>query len=339
MIRRYKKKEIVMKLIRTEDAVGHVLCHDLTQIIKGVTKDARFRKGHVVTEEDIPVLLSIGKEHLYVWEMDEGMLHENEAADVLREICQNKYMKATEPKEGKINLLAECDAVLKIKREKLFGINSCGEMMIATKRGDLPVKKGQVFAGMRVIPLVIEKEKMEKAREIAGSEPILSLLPIKPKKAAILATGSEIYKGRIPDSFTPVVEEKLKEYGSSVIIKKILDDNPEMTTAAIREAVDEGAEIVCVTGGMSVDPDDRTPLAIRSTGAEVVTYGAPVLPGAMMMLAYLTKEDGGAVPVVGLPGCVMYAKKTIFDLVLPRLLADDRIKAEELYALGEGGLL
>ena len=328
-----------MKLIRTEDAVGHVLCHDLTQIIKGVSKDARFRKGHVVTKEDIPVLLSIGKEHLYVWEMAEGMLHENEAADVLRSICQNEYMEASAPKEGKINLIAKCDAVLKIRRDKLRQINSLGEMMIATKRGDLPVKKGQVFAGMRVIPLVIEKEKMEKAREVAGSEPILSLLPIKTKKAAILATGSEIFKGRIPDSFTPVVEEKLKEFGAEVIFKKILDDKALMTTAAIREAVDQGAELVCVTGGMSVDPDDRTPLAIRNTGAEVVTYGAPVLPGAMMMLAYLENKDGAIIPVIGLPGCVMYAKKTIFDLVLPRLLADDRVKAEELYALGEGGLL
>ncbi|MBP3913832.1 MAG: molybdopterin-binding protein [Lachnospiraceae bacterium] len=328
-----------MKLIRTEDAVGHVLCHDLTQIIKGVSKDARFRKGHVVTKEDIPVLLSIGKEHLYVWEMAEGMLHENEAADVLRSICQNEYMEASAPKEGKINLIAKCDAVLKIRRDKLLQINSLGEMMIATKRGDLPVKKGQVFAGMRVIPLVIEKEKMEKAREVAGSEPILSLLPIKTKKAAILATGSEIYKGRIPDSFTPVVEEKLKEFGAEVIFKKILDDKALMTTAAIREAVDRGAELVCVTGGMSVDPDDRTPLAIRNTGAEVVTYGAPVLPGAMMMLAYLENKDGALIPVIGLPGCVMYAKKTIFDLILPRLLADDRVKAEELCALGEGGLL
>ena len=319
--------------------VGHVLCHDLTQIIKGVSKDARFRKGHVVTKEDIPVLLSIGKEHLYVWEMAEGMLHENEAADVLRSICQNEYMEASAPKEGKINLIAKCDAVLKIRRDKLLQINSLGEMMIATKRGDLPVKKGQVFAGMRVIPLVIEKEKMEKAREVAGSEPILSLLPIKTKKAAILATGSEIYKGRIPDSFTPVVEEKLKEFGAEVIFKKILDDKALMTTAAIREAVDRGAELVCVTGGMSVDPDDRTPLAIRNTGAEVVTYGAPVLPGAMMMLAYLENKDGALIPVIGLPGCVMYAKKTIFDLILPRLLADDRVKAEELCALGEGGLL
>ena len=332
-----------MKLIRTEDAVGHVLCHDLTQIIKGVTKDARFRKGHIVTEEDIPVLLSIGKEHLYVWEKDETMLHEDEGAEILRRICQGTHMHATEPKEGKISLISEIDGVLKIRREALLKVNSLGEMVIAVKRGDTLVRKGEGIAGMRVIPLVISKEKMEQAREAAGSEPILDIMPLKPKKSVILATGSEIFKGRIEDTFTPVVEEKLHHLGAVVTGKAVLDDDAPAVTEAILEAVRDGAELVCVTGGMSVDPDDRTPLAIRNTGAEIITYGAPVLPGAMFLLSYYHAENGAGgsriVPVVGLPGCVMYAKRTIFDLVLPRLLADDMIKSKELYALGEGGLL
>ena len=331
-----------MKLIRTEEAAGHVLCHDLTQIVRGVTKDAIFIKGHVVREEDIPVLLSIGKEHLYVWEKDESMLHEDEAAEILREICQSEHMKATAPKEGKISLQAECAGVLKINREKLVAVNSLGEMMIATKRGDTLIKKEQVFAGMRVIPLVISKEKMAEARAAAGDEPILKLLPLKPKKAAILATGSEIFKGRIEDTFTPVVMDKLTELGASVTDHRILDDDADKTTAAILEEVKSGAELVCVTGGMSVDPDDKTPLAIKNTGADIITYGAPVLPGAMFLLSYLKWEDGAGsrtVPVVGLPGCVMYAKRTIFDLVLPRLLADDPVTAAELASLGEGGLL
>ena len=331
-----------MKLIRTEDAAGCVLCHDMTQIIRGVTKDAVFRKGHVVTEEDIPVLLSIGKEHLYVWEKDDSMLHEDEGAEILRRICQGRNMKATLPKEGKISLQAECTGVLKIRREKLAAVNSMGEVMIATKRGDTLIGKDQVFAGMRVIPLVISKEKMEQVRLAAGDGPILDILPLRGKKCAILATGSEIYKGRIRDTFTPVVEEKLTSLGSVVTDRRVLDDKAEETRAAILDAVEKGAELVCVTGGMSVDPDDRTPLAIRSTGAQVVTYGAPVLPGAMFMLAYYEKKTDNEtvrVPVVGLPGCVMYAKKTIFDLVLPRLLADDPVRKEELDLLGEGGLL
>ena len=332
-----------MKQIRTEDAVGHVLCHDLTQIIVGEKKDAVFRKGHVVTEEDIPVLLSIGKENLYVWEKDETMLHEDEGADILRELCQSDYMHATSPKEGKISLLADTASVLKINREKLVAVNSCGEVMIASKRGDTLIKKAQVFAGMRVIPLVIKKDKMEKVRAAAGPEPIFRLLPLKAKKCAILATGSEIFKGRIKDTFTPVIEEKLTELGASVTDRRILDDNDAMTTAAILDAIGKGAELVCVTGGMSVDPDDKTPLAIKNTGAKIITYGAPVLPGAMFLLSYyhVKRADGAedVIPVVGLPGCVMYAKRTIFDMVLPRLLADDPVTFEELASLGEGGLI
>ena len=328
-----------MKLIRTEDAVGHVLCHDMTQIIRGVTKDALFRKGHVVTEEDIPLLLAIGKEHLYVWEKDDSMLHEDEAAEILMNLCRNRHMKATAPKEGRINLQAECSGVLKIRRDKLLAVNSCGEVMIATKRGDTLIRKEQVFAGMRVIPLVISKEKMAQVEALAGDEPILKLLPLKAKRAAILATGSEIYKGRIEDTFTPVVAGKLEELGCTVMDRRILDDDAASVTAAILDEIGRDAELVCVTGGMSVDPDDKTPLAIRQTGAEIISYGAPVLPGAMFLLSYYRKQDGTSIPVVGLPGCVMYAKRTIFDLTLPRLLADDPVSAEELAALGEGGLL
>ena len=329
-----------MKLIKTIDAVGHVLCHDITQIIPGVMKDARFRKGHVVTAEDIPVLLSIGKENLYVWEMDDSMLHENEGAEVLRRLCCGANLRATSPKEGKINLIAETDGVLKLRRDRLLAVNSAGEVIIATKRGDTLVRKGETAAGMRVIPLVIAKDKMEAVKAAAGDLPICDVMPLKPKKCAILATGSEIFKGRIEDAFTPVVEKKLTDLGASVMDKKILDDDADITTKTILSEIENGAELVCVTGGMSVDPDDRTPLAIRNTGASVISYGAPVLPGAMFMLAYYYPEGSGrCVPVVGLPGCVMYAKTTIFDLVLPRLLADDPVTAQELFMLGEGGLL
>lgn len=331
-----------MKLINTEDAVGHVLCHDLTQIIPGVSKGPVFRKGHIVTEEDIPVLLSIGKEHLYVWEKDDTMYHENEGAEILKSLCMGSYMTATEPKEGKISLQAEKRSVLKVDHRRLIAVNSVGEAMIATKRGDTLIEPKQVFAGMRVIPLVIKKAKMEEIKKAAGDEPLMRLMPLKPKKAAILATGSEVYKGRIKDAFTPVVAGKLENLGASVMDHRILDDNAPVTTKTILEEIEAGAEIVCVTGGMSVDPDDKTPLAIRETGAEVVTYGAPVLPGAMLMIAYYHKKTAAGevlIPVVGLPGCVMYAKRTIFDLVLPRLLADDPVTREDIAGMGEGGLI
>ena len=325
-----------MKLIKTEEAVGSVLCHDLTQIIKGVTKDAVFRKGHIVQPEDIPVLLSIGKEHLYVWEADENMLHENDAARILCDICKNKYMDESEVKEGKIELSAAADGLFKVDSRRLQLVNSFGQMMIATRHGNTPVKKGDKLAGTRIIPLVIEKEKMYSVQELCGEQPLLKLMPYKLKKAAVIATGSEVFTGRIKDTFTPVIEEKLAEYGVEVIYKNVLGDDPEAVTAAIKTAIEEkGAELVCCTGGMSVDPDDRTPLAIKNTGAKIISYGAPVLPGAMFLLAYYGEHN---VPVMGLPGCVMYSKRTIFDLVLPRVIACDPVTVEELASLGEGGL-
>lgn len=303
-----------MKLMKTTEAVGQVLCHDMTQIIPDVTKDAVFRKGHIVREEDIPVLLSIGKDHIYVWEKDDTKYHEDEAADILRGICQNEYMRATDPKEGKIELIAETDGLFQVDEERLLKVNSLPEMMIATRRTNFPVKKGDKLAGTRVIPLVIEKEKMEEAKKAAGSEPLLKLLPYKNKKAGIVTTGNEVFYGRIEDKFGPVIREKLQEFGVEVLGQKIIGDNPDKITEAIQEWLDQGADFVVCTGGMSVDPDDTTPSAIKQTGAEVVSYGAPVLPGAMFLLAYT--KDGK--PIMGLPGCVMYAKRTIFDLVLPR---------------------
>ena len=323
-----------MKLMRTEDAVGQVLCHDITQIIKGVTKDAVFRKGHIIREEDIPVLLRVGKEHVYIWEKDETMLHENEAAEILREICQGEHMHPSEVKEGKIELIADIDGLLMIDLDHLRAVNSLGEMMIAAQSSGTVVKKGAKLCGTRVIPLVIEKEKMERARRAAGEKPLIQLIPLKKKTYGVVTTGSEIANGLIEDTFTDVIVEKLGEYGCEMICHTCPGDNPEAITAAIQTMLDHGCEMVFCTGGMSVDPDDRTPLAIRNTGAEIVSYGAPVLPGAMFLAAYM--PDGR--PVCGLPGCVMYARRTIFDLVLPRLLADVPVTAEWMAGLGNGGL-
>ena len=327
-----------MKLIKTEDAVGHVLCHDITQIIKGVTKDAVFRKGHIVTEEDIPVLLSVGKENLYVWEKEEGMLHENDAAEILRQICQGEHMHPSDVKEGKIELIADIDGVLKIEREKLRKVNSLGEIMIASRHGDFPVKKGDKLAGTRVIPLVISEEKMQQAKDVTAGGAIFNILPYKKKKAGIVTTGSEVYYNRIKDTFTPVIEEKLAEYDIEIGGHEICNDDPQMIENAIRSLLADGCNMIVCTGGMSVDPDDRTPYAIRQVTGEIVSYGAPVLPGAMFLLAYYREEGKEVIPVLGLPGCVMYSKRTIFDLVLPRLTVGEILTAEDLNTLGEGGL-
>ena len=323
-----------MKLINTTDAVGHVLCHDMTQIIKGEYKDARFRKGHVVREEDIPVLLSMGKEHLYVWEMVPGMVHENDAAERLCALCVNENMERGGVKEGKIELTAACDGLFQVDSRRLTAVNSIEDIIIATRHGNTGVRRGDRLAGARVIPLVIREEKLLSAEEAAGPAPLLELLPYVKRTAAIVATGSEVKSGLIQDTFTPVVRDKLAEYGIETLTAVYSGDGVENVANAISEVRRTGAEIVLCTGGMSVDPDDNTPGGIRASGARIVSYGAPVLPGAMLLAGYY--DDG--TPVLGLPGCVMYAGATIFDLLLPRIAAGVEITREEIAALGEGGL-
>ena len=298
-----------MKRMKTTEAVGQVLCHDITQIIPGVTKDAVFRKGHIIREEDIPVLLSVGKDSVYIWENDETMMHENDAAEVLYRMTANEHMHPSDVKEG----------------------------TIATRHGNTVVKKGDKLAGTRIIPLVIKKDKMQEAEKICDGTPILKILPFTVKKAAIITTGNEVYHGRIKDAFTPVIEQKIAEFGAEMMFHEIFDDNDRKITDGCLRAIEAGADIVFCTGGMSVDPDDKTPLAIKNTGAEMISYGSPVLPGAMFLLSYYRKGDK-VIPICGLPGCAMYNRRTIFDLVLPRLMAADPVTADELASLGEGGL-
>ena len=324
-----------MKEIKVRDAVGQILCHDVTQIVRGVVKDAKFRKGHVITAEDIPELLKLGKENIFVWENDETKLHENDAAEILRGICQGENLIASEVKEGKIELKAEIDGVFHVDAEKLNEINAVDEICIATVQNDIPVRKNKSVAGMRVIPLAIDKKKLEIVQKIVeNSVPLMKIAPYKKFKVGLVVTGSEIFHERIKDTFTPVIEAKLKNFGLKIDERRVSDDSKEMTREKIQELLDLGCEMILCTGGMSVDPDDRTPAAIKSTGAEVVTYGVPVLPGAMFMLAYK-----GEIPILGLPGCVMFCSKTIFDMILPRIVADERLTREIFTKMGVGGLL
>ena len=326
-----------MRCIETVHAEGHVLCHDITVIVKDVKKGVAFKKGHIVTKEDIPELLKLGKDHLYVWEKDDSLYHEDEAAAILRDVCMGRNIRAGEPREGKIELTAQTDGLLWIDSERLRAVNAIDEIMIASRHGMTPVKAGDKLAGTRVIPLVISKEKMALVRETAGAEPLMHVLPFKPLRVGIVTTGSEVYYGRIQDTFTPVIEEKIAEYGMTVIGHELCPDDGEMITAAIGRMQAAGAQLILTTGGMSVDPDDRTPAAIRAADARFVSYGAPVLPGAMMLVGYLPGEQGET-PVLGLPGCVMYARRTIFDLVLCRVAAGVEIRRSDLVEMGEGGL-
>lgn len=324
-----------MKLIDTKNAAGHMLCHDLTRIVPGEMKDAQFRKGHIVTEADIPMLLSMGKDHLYVWEIDDTTLHENEAADHLCALCENEHMRRGEVKEGKLELFATEDGVFVVDVPRLNALNALEDVMVATRRTNTTVHTGDKLCGTRVIPLVIDKHRIEEAEALVGKEPLLKLVPFrKGLKAAIVATGNEIFHGRIEDRFTPVVERKLNAIGVTVSEKRVSDDRAENIVEAIRQVRAAGVDIVLCTGGMSVDPDDRTPAAIRDSGADIVTYGAPILPGAMFLLGYY--DDG--VPVMGLPGCVMYSRASVFDVFLPRIVAGIRLRRSDITCLGNGGL-
>lgn len=320
--------------IKVQDAVGKILCHDITEIIRGVRKGAKFKKGHVIAAEDIPELLKLGKENIFVWEEDENFLHENDAAEILKNVCQGENLLASDVSEGKIELSATCDGVFHVDEKILNEINSLGEICIATLKNKIPVKKSKTVAGMRVIPLRIEKNKMNAVKNLAENKKLLKISPYKNFKIGLIVTGSEIFHKRIEDTFTPVIDAKLKSFGQEIFVRKVSDDSTEMTQNFIEEFLQSGCEIIICTGGMSVDPDDRTPSAIKNSTDEVVTYGVPVLPGAMFMLAY--KKN---VPIMGLPGCVMYSSKTVFDLILPRILTGEKLSRKDFTTLGVGGLL
>ncbi|MBU3175862.1 molybdopterin-binding protein [Clostridium estertheticum] len=323
-----------MKIVPVEEALGMVLCHDLTKIVPGEFDGVAFKKGHVISKEDIPKMLDIGKKNIYVWEMQEGMIHENEAGERMARAAAGNAIVFTKPSEGKVKLIANCKGLLKINIKALEKINMIDEAMVATLHTDIVVDEGSVIAGTRIIPLFIEDSKIEQIENICKEEgPIIWVVPLKNMKVGIVTTGSEVYSGRISDKFGPVIKNKINEIGSQVIKQIIVTDSESMIADAINELLTLGVDMVVVTGGMSVDPDDVTPAGIRKAGAKVISYGAPVLPGAMFLMAYM-----GDIPVLGLPGCVMYNKRTVFDLILPKILAGEKIKRGDITKLGHGGL-
>lgn len=322
-----------MEKVRVEDAVGMVLCHDITEIVPGKFKGRAFAKGHIIEEKDIEKLLDLGKRHIYVWDLSKGYVHENDAALRMVQAAAGENITFSEVKEGKIELRAACDGVLKIDLEALYELNDVEEICFATIHGNKMVTKGKLLGGARVIPLAVREEILTAFEKISAEHrPVISVRPFRPAKIGVVTTGSEIQSGRIQDKFWPVLEDKAAELGAELVGQKFPGDDPEEITKVIRGYLDQGVDMVQVTGGMSVDPDDMTPSAIRALGGEVITYGTPVLPGAMFMLSYV---DG--VPVVGLPGCVMYSKRTVFDLIVPRLLTGEKLSKRDFVLLAHGG--
>jgi molybdenum cofactor synthesis domain-containing protein len=323
-----------MLKVKVEDAVGMVLCHDITQIIPGEFKGRAFKKGHIVTTEDIPKMLQIGKENLYVWEKKEGFLHEDEAAQRIAKAITGSGISLTEPNEGKINLVSSLRGLLIINVSGLNEINNEHQVVVSSLHRNQVVENGTVVAGTRVIPLVIDHKIIERVEEHADRyKPVVEVKPLLGMRVGIVVTGNEVYKRRIEDKFSPVVAEKVIKLGCNVIRKINVPDSIEMISDAVKTMLREGTQLIMITGGMSVDPDDLTPAGVVAAGGTIVSYGAPVLPGSMFMVAYIEET-----PVLGLPGCVMYANSTVFDLVLPRILAGEKITRQDITILGHGGL-
>ncbi len=323
-----------MESVRVEDAVGMVLGHDITRIIRGECKERAFKKGHIITSADIPALLDLGKKHVYVWNLQKGTLHENDAAQAIAATAAGPGIALSEPKEGKIELSAQYSGLLKINVSALESLNCIDQIMFATIHTNQVVPAGKIVAGTRVIPLIIEQKTSDEAiAHLKSNAPLVQIKKLQRRTIGVVTTGSEVYEGRITDQFGSVLREKFSELGCKVMRQIIVADDARKIGEAICTLIADGVDFIATTGGMSVDPDDVTPAGIRSAGGEIVTYGAPVLPGAMFLLSYL---DG--IPVVGLPGCVMYHTTTVFELIVPRLLAGEHIRKHDFAPLGHGGL-
>ncbi len=323
------------KTVAVDEAVGMVLPHDITEIVKDKFKGRAFKKGHIIREEDVEHLKRLGKEHIYVLKLGPEEIHENEAATVLASALAGPgTLLSDEPVEGKIAIQAEYDGLLKVNEEALYRFNLLGEVMCSTLQTNTPVQKGETIAATRLIPLLSERAIVEQAAAIAReSSPVIEVKELRKARAGLVITGNEVFSGRIEDRFEKVLREKLADMGSEVISVTFAPDDIDAISEAITTSIDKGADLIITSGGMSVDPDDVTKLGIDKAGATDCFYGTPVLPGAMFLCGRI-----GDVPVLGLPACGMFHNITVFDLILPRILTGETIGREEFARMGHGGL-
>jgi len=330
----------LLKEVSVYDAIGLRLAHDLTRIIPGQFKGRLFKRGHIVTEADIPSLLDIGKEHIYIMELGDDELHEDDAAIRMAEALYGENLILSETHEGKVSIKSTLLGLAVIDFNIVAAINELGEIALATVKTNTVVKPNQPIAATRAIPLVVSRKKVEEVERLAeeyrlandGAAP-LRIRPFKKLRVGLLTTGGEVFNGRIEDKFGPAVRSKIEALGSEVAEQRFTPDDRQIIVKEIHYLQEQGYDMILVTGGMSVDPDDRSPGAIKASGAEIISYGTPMLPGSMLMMAYLND-----IPILGLPGCVMHDPYTSFDVLLPRILAGDRIVREDIVSMGYGGL-
>jgi len=325
----------VIKTIPLKDAVGTKLAHDITEIRPGEFKGAAFHKGHTVCNEDLCRLQKLGKNHLYLIDLEADEIHENEAAAIMAVALAGEGVTwKNEPREGKIGLKADRDGLLAVNVAALAAFNMIEEVMCATLHNHTLVKTGELVAATRAIPLVMKRMPIERAAAIAGqSGGVVSVRSLRQGKAGLIITGNEVYHGLIEDRFAPILTRKLIALGCEVGHISFAPDDTEIIRQAICAHIERGCDLVLLSGGMSVDPDDVTRKGIRLAGADEMHYGAAALPGAMFLVAYV-----GNVPLIGVPACGLHHRTTVLDLVLPRILAGEKIGKKELAFLGHGGL-
>lgn len=321
-----------MKKVKVQDAIGMTLCHDITAMVDGF-KGAAFKRGHVITQEDIPKLLDIGKQHVFIWEENAGEIHEEDAARRLSQMTTVDGAHYGSVSEGKIQLFADQDGMFRVDKALLAAVNSIGDITITTLPDHYPVKAGDRLASMRIVPLVTEERQIAEAEALCAGKQLYDLRPFKPLKVGIIITGSEIYHGRIKDKFERVARAKLAHYPAEILGVHVCDDELDMIVGAGRALLAEGAELLIFSGGMSVDPDDLTPSAIREMGAEIISYGVPSQPGNMTLVAYLDQAA-----LLGVPGAAISRPTTMFDVLLPQIFCGDPLTKDDLIRLGEGGL-
>ncbi len=361
------RSRLGVKTIPVTEAAGMVLAHDITEIRQDDFKGRAFKKGHIVREEDISHLQKLGKENLFVLNIGDDEVHEDGAAYALANALMGEGVKMEgEPKEGKINIIADKEGLLKVNKCTLTQFNMLGDIMCATLHDNTVVKKGQVVAGTRAIPLIVKRKVVEEAVAIAEKvrsqksevrgKGVIEVKELRKPKAGVVITGNEVYYGRIKDAFAPVIREKIDEFNGEIVGIYYAPDNEDFIEARLRELIDAGADLLITTGGMSVDPDDVTRFAIRNLGAVDISYGSAVLPGAMFLIACIERvksselgvqglnnsklitQNSELIPILGIPACGMYHKTTVLDLILPRVLAGESIGRKELAELGHGGL-
>jgi len=336
------KPDHLLKEVRVQDAVGLRLGHDLTRIVPGEFKGRAFAKGHVIEESDIPLLLDIGKEHIYILDVPDGWVHEEDAALRMARATAGEHLELTEPSEGKVALKSTVLGLAKIDETFVHMANEIEHVVFSTILNNAVVRPGTALAATRVVPLLVEEATVARFETLAqqhryrtNAAPIVAVKPFRSLKAGVVTTGSEVATGRIEDKFGPVLRDKLAALGSEVVEQRFSKDDADAIVEHIQHYRRVGVDIILVTGGMSVDPDDRTPGAIKKAGADIVSYGTPMLPGSMMLFGYLP----GGVPIFGLPGAVIYEPYTSFDALLPRVCADERIERADIVTMGYGGLL